>query len=119
RQKVKVFHSDGEGVNDRSVERRARCQVGTYVRVYGNIRSWKGDRHCVSYDMEPLTDFNEVTHHFLDTIYTHLFNTKGPLPGSNGSVANPGALAGGGQALQQVGGTDSLGFQPQGGQHAF
>lgn len=31
--------------------------------------------------MQPITDFNEVTMHSLEIIYTHLFNTKGPLPG--------------------------------------
>lgn len=36
---------------------------------------------------------NEVTYHYLDTIYTHLFNTKGPLPGK--------ASVGGGAAVAQ------------------
>ena len=34
---VKIFHSDGEGQNDRSAERRARNEVGTYVRVFGSV----------------------------------------------------------------------------------
>lgn len=34
---VKIFHNDGEGANDRSAERRARNQIGTYVRVFGNV----------------------------------------------------------------------------------
>lgn len=35
--KVKMFHSDGEGGSDRSAEKRARNQVGTYVQVFGNV----------------------------------------------------------------------------------
>ena len=35
--KVKMFHNDGEGENDRSAEKRARNQIGTYVRVFGNV----------------------------------------------------------------------------------
>ncbi|CAM9306001.1 unnamed protein product [Ascophyllum nodosum] len=93
RLKVKIFHNDGEGGNDRSAERRSRNQIGTYVRVFGNVRSWKDDRHSVAYDMQPISDFNEVTMHVLETIYTHLFLTKGPLPGK--------ASVGGGAAVAQ------------------
>lgn len=32
-----MFHNDGEGANDRAAEKRARCQVGTYVRIFGNV----------------------------------------------------------------------------------
>lgn len=32
-----MFHNDGEGGNDRSAEKRARNQIGTYVRVFGNV----------------------------------------------------------------------------------
>ena len=57
------------------------------------VRSWKDDRHSVGYDMQPIKDFNEVTLHTLETIHTHLFNTKGPLPGK--------ASVGGGSAVAQ------------------
>lgn len=46
--------------------------------------------------MQPITDFNEVTMHALEIIYTHLFNTKGPLPGK----ATVTAGAGLGQGMQ-------------------
>lgn len=42
--------------------------------------------------MQPIADFNEVTMHALETIYTHLFNTKGPLPGK-GAVGGGAAIA--------------------------
>jgi replication factor A2 len=29
--------------------------------------------------MRPITDFNEVTHHYLEAIATHLHFTRGPL----------------------------------------
>lgn len=32
-----MFHNDGEGGNDRSAEKRARNQIGVYVRVFGNV----------------------------------------------------------------------------------
>lgn len=31
-------------------------------------------------DIRPISDCNVVTHHILDVINTHLFNTRGPLP---------------------------------------
>lgn len=34
---MKLFHNDGEGGNDRSAEKRARNQIGVYVRVFGNV----------------------------------------------------------------------------------
>lgn len=57
------------------------------------VRSWKDDRHSVAYLIEPVDDMNEVSYHYLDVIYTHLFNTKGPLPGK--------ASVGGGAAVAQ------------------
>lgn len=59
---------------------------------FWQVRSWKDDRHSVAYDMQPITDFNEVTMHALEIIYTHLFNTKGPLPGKS-SVGGGAAVA--------------------------
>eukprot|EP00752_Nemacystus_decipiens_P010313 g9188.t1 len=110
--KVKMFHNDGEGGNDRSTEKRARNQIGTYVRVFGNVRSWNDDRHSVAYLIEPLSDMNEVTYHYLDTIYTHLFNTKGPLPGK--------ASVGGGAAVAQpMNGVGSPGFHGSSSQQGF
>lgn len=124
RLKVKIFHNDGEGTNDRSAERRAQNQIGTYVRVFGNVRSWKGDRHSVAYDMQPISDFNEITMHSLEIIYTHLFNTKGPLPGKStiigeatkhiqGTINDGLMMGGGGQSVQGMG---SPAFDHQGGQ---
>lgn len=63
------------------------------------IRSWKDDRHSVAYDMQPITDFNEVTMHFLEIIYTHLFNTKGPLPGK-ATIDHGRGMMMGGQTMQ-------------------
>ncbi|CAM9459829.1 unnamed protein product [Ectocarpus sp. 4 AP-2014] len=112
RLKVKMFHNDGEGANDRAAEKRARCQVGTYVRVFGNVRSWKDDRHSVAYTMTPIADMDEVTLHALETIYTHLFNTKGPLPGKA-------SMFGGAGVAQPMNGVGSPGFNGGSSQHGF
>ena len=62
------------------------------LTIFWQVRSWKDDRHSVAYDMQPIEDFNEVTMHALEIIYTHLFNTKGPLPGKS-SVGGGAAVA--------------------------
>lgn len=60
---------EGGGVSD--------IQVGTYVRVYGNLRSFQGQRNIVAFQIRPVTDFNEVTFHLLETIFVHLKRMKG------------------------------------------
>lgn len=42
--------------------------------------------------MQAIENFNEVTMHALEIVYTHMFNTKGPLPGK-GSVGGGAAVA--------------------------
>eukprot|EP00898_Chlorokybus_atmophyticus_P003132 jgi/Chlat1/381/Chrsp10S01526 len=38
---------------------------------------------------QPVTDFNEVTYHFLECIQSHLINTKGLVPGGDGGAQLP------------------------------
>lgn len=55
---------------------------GVYVRVMGYLRSQKNSIHVLSADIRPITDSNQYTHHFLEVIAVHLYNTKG-LPNSS------------------------------------
>lgn len=54
-------------------------RVDTYVRVNGRINSFGNRISIVCHTMNPITDFNEITYHLLDTIETHLRFAK---PGS-------------------------------------
>ncbi len=56
---------------------------GSYVRVFGNLRSFNGKRHFAGFKVQPINDFNEVTHHLLEIIYVHLYNTRGALVSYN------------------------------------
>jgi len=67
---------------------------GTMVRVMGYMRGFEGRRHLLVFEVKPVEDFNELTHHILEVIYTHLKNTKGPVPGSASAVTGQ-AKAGG------------------------
>ena len=75
---------------DDEAERRALCKEGAYVRVIGQLRSFNHAKNIVAYSIEPITDFNEYTFHFLEVVHTHLRHTKGAVPGA----AAVGAAAG-------------------------
>jgi hypothetical protein len=53
--------------------------VGSYVRVIGNMRSFIDARSVLAFRVMPITDYNEVTYHFLDVIHVHLAVLKGEL----------------------------------------
>ncbi|KAL0139515.1 hypothetical protein V8B55DRAFT_1524729 [Mucor lusitanicus] len=66
----------------------------TYVRINGRINSFSSRISVVGHALRPITDFNELSYHFLDCINTHLLFTK---PGSsqykadNMQIDGPGA----------------------------
>ncbi|KAL5769201.1 hypothetical protein ACOSQ2_015984 [Xanthoceras sorbifolium] len=49
---------------------------GMYIRVYGHLKSLQDKRSFNAYSMRPVTDFNEITSHFTECIYVHMYNTK-------------------------------------------
>ncbi|XP_071725403.1 replication protein A 32 kDa subunit A-like [Rutidosis leptorrhynchoides] len=49
---------------------------GMYVRVHGQLKSFQGKRQMSIFGIKPVTDFNEITHHFVECIYVHSHNTK-------------------------------------------
>lgn len=48
--------------------------VGQYVRVYGHLRVFQGARNVIAFNMRPVTDFNEITYHFLEVVYCNSHN---------------------------------------------
>ena len=57
------------------------------VKVHGNMRRFEDKTHLLVYDIKPLEDFNELTHHLLECTYIRLVQQRGPLPVSPISVA--------------------------------
>lgn len=53
---------------------------GVLARVIGNVREYDNKIHVSVYDAYAVKDYNELTYHILDIIYTHCQNTKGPVP---------------------------------------
>ena len=66
--------------DDAFQERRAHWKEGVVVRVIGQLRSFNNTKSLVAYSMQPITDFNEYTFHFIEVVHTHLRHTKGPVP---------------------------------------
>lgn len=56
------------------------CNQFSYIQVVGSLKSYEGRNHILVYKATPVEDFNEMTHHFLEVILTHLQHTKGPIP---------------------------------------
>ncbi|KAH7293791.1 hypothetical protein KP509_28G042500 [Ceratopteris richardii] len=86
-------------------EQIAALQDGVYVRVHGHLRSFQGKRNIVAFSVRPVTDFNEVTYHFLECIFVHLHNSKAngmAVKGPSISSPNYGNPVGGGAPSQYV-----------------
>ncbi|KAE8665310.1 Replication protein A, subunit RPA32, putative isoform 4 [Hibiscus syriacus] len=66
--------------------------VGMYVRVYGQLKSIHSRRTVHTFSIRPVTDYNEITNHFIECIYVHFYNTKmrgciNTQPGMTNSVS--------------------------------
>ncbi|MQL89414.1 hypothetical protein Taro_021985 [Colocasia esculenta] len=48
---------------------------GMYVKVNGQLKGFHGKKHVVAFSIRPITNFDDVTLHFIDCIYVHLHNT--------------------------------------------
>merc|ERR1712129_687233 len=72
---------------------------GRWVRINGRINHFGGRCSINVFNVIPITDFNEITHHFLEVIYAHLVNTQPPKQNNN----NGNGMGGGGgpQTLKQ------------------
>jgi len=106
---VRSYINSDDGAEEKQ---RAELRQGRYARVFGKFRTQAGEKCVSAHSMRPVTDFNEVTYHLLEAVYTHLdalkrqgysFDQAGnPVTGAPGGVtgasagAAPGAFVGGG-----------------------
>jgi replication factor A2 len=91
-------------------------RLGQYVRVYGHIRVFQGQRSVIAFNLRPVTDFNEITYHFLEVVYCNAHNGAraaaapaaaagvGAAAAAHTAYATPGAAApaAGGSCSDQV-----------------
>ena len=106
--------------DEATMEKRSMWKEGVIVRVVGQMRAFNQVRSVVAFHIQPITDFNEYTFHFIEVVHTHLRNTKGK-PGEQ--AAPPVGGMGGGFPTGMAGGVAPPGMAaaaagPSGGMNA-
>jgi len=62
---------DAENDNTATLEFRDRVEKeGRYIRIIGKIIDYEGKKEIVAYSVRPLNNANELTHHFLEVVYS-------------------------------------------------
>lgn len=75
---AKQWHNDDQQQPDSD-----KLSEGRWVRINGRINHFGGRCSINVFNVIPITDFNEITHHFLEVIYAHLVNTQPPKQNNN------------------------------------
>ncbi|CAM0139740.1 unnamed protein product [Umbelopsis sp. WA50703] len=69
-------------------EKEKRAQImSNYVRVVGRLTQFNNKTHVVAFQIRPIKNGNEISHHFLEAMLTHLQFTKGSAQGGS-SMSN-------------------------------
>lgn len=65
---------------------------GMYACVHGHLKGFQGKKQLVVFSIRPVTDYNEITYHFVECTYVHYYNTRlrGGAP-TAGSIPNSAA----------------------------
>ncbi|KAG2652538.1 replication protein A 32 kDa subunit B-like [Panicum virgatum] len=87
--KIDVNRWENESTDTKEM---ADVNDGNYVIVNGGLKGFQGKRHVVAYSVRRVTNFNDITHHFLHCIYVHLELTRSKSrspPQINSSTATP------------------------------
>jgi len=50
---------------------------GMYIRIFGSLSSFQGNKSITVYKIAVVKNFNEITFHHLDVIHMHLYMTRG------------------------------------------
>ena len=72
--KAKEWHAD-----DESAFNRERILVNTYVQIFGNLKATETEKYVSIFQIRPVTDYNELTHHYLEVLKVHLSIKHGSL----------------------------------------
>ncbi|KAJ8656345.1 hypothetical protein O0I10_007910 [Lichtheimia ornata] len=65
-----------EGSNGDGGELPNDISKGSYVRINGRVNQFNNRINCIAFAIRPITDFNEITFHFLEAILAHVRFTK-------------------------------------------
>eukprot|EP00270_Netrium_digitus_P004676 TRINITY_DN1595_c0_g3_i2.p1 TRINITY_DN1595_c0_g3~~TRINITY_DN1595_c0_g3_i2.p1 ORF type:complete len:316 (+),score=67.26 TRINITY_DN1595_c0_g3_i2:278-1225(+) len=96
-----------DGDNPQEEEEIAAAEEGSYVRVFGHLRSFNGKRNIVAFSIRRVTDFNELTFHQLECVFVHCLHNKDKIKNSSTATAG-GGFRGGNET--RVGGAAAAGY---------
>ena len=57
-------------------QEKVMCREGTYIKAIGHLKVFNKQRSVTSFHIKPISDFNELTHHLSEVMYSHLAATK-------------------------------------------
>jgi len=103
---AKQWNNDGQAMDASALGQ------GTWVRIFGRIHVYQGRCSINVFEIAPITDFNDITLHFTECVYSHLSNTAAP---DKASAMDTGSFGTGGNQQQQQGGWNQNQNQQQGG----
>jgi len=84
---------------------------GTYVKVIGKVAVFNNNTNMNCYGMVALETFNEISHHLISVVHTHLHNQKHPGTAAATATANTYGTAGtsvGDNFASAAGGDDEI-----------
>eukprot|EP00518_Triparma_eleuthera_P000116 CAMPEP_0182457206 /NCGR_PEP_ID=MMETSP1319-20130603/2832_1 /TAXON_ID=172717 /ORGANISM="Bolidomonas pacifica, Strain RCC208" /LENGTH=276 /DNA_ID=CAMNT_0024655623 /DNA_START=19 /DNA_END=849 /DNA_ORIENTATION=+ len=84
-------------------ERRGRIKEGLYVKIVGKPNFFNGTVSISAYSVKLLSNPNEITHHFLESIWVHENATRGMVHGKVSSSAATAMSTGVGFGPQSTG----------------
>ncbi|KAI9184451.1 Replication factor A protein 2 [Blastocladiella emersonii ATCC 22665] len=73
-------NANGDGSDTKARRALANVVEGAWVRVYGPLKAWNNRRHLLAHAIRPVTDYNEIVMHQMQSIAQHLVATRGPSP---------------------------------------
>ncbi|MES1921161.1 DNA-directed RNA polymerase I subunit rpa2 [Bonamia ostreae] len=62
-------------MSEEQVPKDDGISVGMYVIVFGRVQFFNGTRKITSQKLVPVTDYNILSYHILETVYVHKYNT--------------------------------------------
>ena len=73
--KVQKWMSDQDP--SEAQEDRMTVQEGMYIRAVGHLKVFNKQKSVTAFFVQPITDFNELSHHLSEVMFSHLTSTKG------------------------------------------
>ncbi|GJQ10096.1 hypothetical protein GpartN1_g4854.t1 [Galdieria partita] len=78
---VRLYMLDND--SEHQAHKREALQPGVWVRAFGSLREFNGERSVKAYHIQPVEDMNEILFHRLQVIQVYLQQTHGTANKSN------------------------------------